>query len=301
MFIWSVPSVTTSCYHWFWVFWVFRRGAWREDSSLIQKIDGTHLVWIPVSANKSYHASTNTSIYDWRNWSDSTSSRPPMFEISASFLTISLSIFESMLGWGCLDMSSSIFVDLPVSIFQCTYCHEIHAPATGLQRLFFLGWIIAKYVLAAICQHLLWLHCSVSSMLRRGSWPIYVLVIMWREHYVICIGFRIGARVTYKLCTLMHASVHGADAGLHPKHVWPRWLSCLVARTFVLLRLDYTIVLTNEIWDQGVLSCRTDSMECSATQSCVQPAALACFRKKLQNFSIFKNDQVYGPDTILKL
>ena len=95
------------------------------------------------------------------------------------------------------------------------------------------------------CLINLWLHCSVSSMLRRGLWPIYVLVIMWREHYVIYIGFRSElvshtncAPWCMRLCMVLRRSTS--------ETCWPRWLNCLVARTFVLLRLDYTTCHAHE-------------------------------------------------------
>ena len=57
-------------------------------------------------------------------------------------------------------------------------------------------------------------------------------------------------------------------AGLHPKHVdlgdWAAWS---LAPSFCCVWIIRRATHTNEIWDQGVLSCRTDSMECSATRA----------------------------------
>ena len=215
------------------VFWAFRRGAWREDFSLIQKRRNSFGLDPGLSFKSSMLRQIPVSILEelkWNPWS--------MFEISASFLTIS---------WACESMlarlsrhASSIFVDF-VSFVHV--CHESSA-SDWFQQLFFLGWIIATSF-SLDCQHLLWLHCSVSSMLRRGSWPIYVLVIMWREHYVICIGFRseLGSHTNcapwcMRLCMVLRRSTS--------ETCWPRWLSCLVARTFVLLRLDYTTCHAHE-------------------------------------------------------
>ena len=103
------------------------------------------------------------------------------------------------------------------------------------------------------CQHLLWLHCSVSSMLRRGLWPIYVLVTMWREHYVIYIGFRseLGSHTNcapwcMRLCMVLRRSTS--------ETCWPRWLNCLVAASFCCVWIIRRATHTNEIWDQSVLS-----------------------------------------------
>ena len=81
----------------------------------------------------------------------------------------------------------------------------------------------------------------------------------------------IRTRITYKLCTLMHASVHGAA----PVYIRNMFTSVTDlqgwARTFVLLRLVYTACHAHGRNlgppDQIVLSCRTDSMECSATRA----------------------------------
>ena len=153
------------------VYWVFRRGAWQKDSSLIQKRRNS----FGLDPGFSYKSSMLRQIpvflleeFKWKPWS--------MFEISASFSTIS---------WACesiLDRlsrhASSISVDF-VSFVHV--CHESCA-SDWFPRLFFLEWIIATSF-SPDCQHLLWLHCSVSSMLRRGLLPIYILVIIWREQW----------------------------------------------------------------------------------------------------------------------
>ena len=162
------------------VYWTFRRGAWREDSSLIQKRRNS----IGLDPGFSFKSSTLRQIpvsilqaLKWDPWS--------MFEISASFSTISWAC-ESILARSSRH-ASSISVDF-VSFVH--FCHE-SSGSDWFQRLFFLDWIIATSF-SPNCLHLLWLtlNCSVSSMLRWGLLPIYILGIMWREPYATYIGFR---------------------------------------------------------------------------------------------------------------
>ena len=86
----------------------------------------------------------------------------------------------------------------------------------------------------------------------------------------------IRTRITYKLCTftLLDAPLLDACvcawccAGLHPKHVdlgdRTAWS---LAPSFCCVWFIRRATHTNEIWDQIVLSCRTDSMECSAARA----------------------------------
>ena len=65
----------------------------------------------------------------------------------------------------------------------------------------------------------------------------------------------------------MHASVHGAV----PVYIRNMLTSVteLPGRSHLRSAASglYVATHTNEIWDQSVLSCRTDSMECSATRA----------------------------------
>ena len=261
------------------VYWVFRRGACREGSSLIQKRRNSFGLDPGFNFKSSTLRQIPVSILEalkWDPWS--------MFEISASFSTIS---------WPCECIlarssryASSISVDF-VSFVQV--CHESSA-SDWFQRLFFLEWIIATSF-SPDCQHLLWLHCSVSSMLRWGLLPIYILVIMWREHYAIYIGFRSKLELHTNCkpwCMRLFMVLRRSTS----ETCWPRWLSCLVARTFVLLHLVYIrrATHTNEIWDQIVFSCRTDSMEYSATRAACN-RSLCVFPETLKTFLFI---QVYG-------
>ena len=213
------------------VYWAFSRGAWWEDSSLIQKRRNSFGLDPGFSFISSTLRQIPVSILEelkWDLWS--------MFEISASFSTIS---------WACETIfarssrhASSISVDF-VSFVHV--CHESSA-SDWFQRLFFLECIIATSF-SPDCQLLLWLRCSVSSMLRRGLLPIYILVIMWREHYAIYIGFRskLELHTNYApwcLCMVLRRSTS--------ETCWPQWLNCLVARTFVQLHLVYTTCHAHE-------------------------------------------------------
>ena len=74
-------------------------------------------------------------------------------------------------------------------------------------------------------------------------------------------------------------------AGLHPKHVdlgdWATWS---LAPSFCCVWIIRRATHTNKIWDQIVLSCRTDSVECSATRAACN-RWLCVFPEKTLNFS----------------
>ena len=78
----------------------------------------------------------------------------------------------------------------------------------------------------------------------------------------------IKTRITYKLCTLMHASVFGA-ARVYIRNMYGLLrLNCLVARTFVLLRLVYTTCREHERNLGPDLSQLPDrQLECSASRA----------------------------------
>ena len=132
------------------------------------------------------------------------------------------------------------------------------------QRLFFLEWIIATS-LSPDCQHRLWLHC-VSSKQRQGLLPIYILVIMWQEHYAIYIGFR--SKLELQIVYLDACVCAWCCAGLHPKHAdFSDWTAWSLGPSFCCIWVIRHAAHKNEIWFQVVLGCRADSMQCSATRS----------------------------------
>ena len=148
-------------------------------------------------------------------------------------------------------------------------------PATGFSDYSFSSGLLLRR--SRRITSIFWLHCSVSLMLRWGLLPIYILVILWREHYAIYIGLRSKFELhtncapwCMRLCMVLRRSTS--------ETCWPQWLNCLVARCciWVILRAAHT----NEIWVQVDLSCRTDSMECPATRAACS-RWLACSREKL--------------------
>ena len=74
-------------------------------------------------------------------------------------------------------------------------------------------------------------------------------------------------------------------AGLHPKHVdLSDWTAWSLAPSFCCIWVIRRAAHTNEIWDQIVLSCWTDSMECSATRAACNRCV---FPEKPENFSFY--------------
>ena len=111
----------------------------------------------------------------------------------------------------------------------------------------------------------------------------------------------IRTRITYKLCTLMHASVHGVA----PVYIWNMLTSVteLPGRSHLRSAASglYDVPRTrNEIWDQIVLGCRTDCMECSATRA-ARNRWLCVFPEKTENFSFHPGLWSWPWFTLLKL
>ena len=93
----------------------------------------------------------------------------------------------------------------------------------------------------------------------------------------------------------MHASVHGV-APVYIRNMFTS-VTELPGRSHLRSAAsglyDVPRAHTNKIWDQIVLSCRTDSMECSATRAAHNRWLCVFPEKKLKTFLLI---QVYGPD-----
>ena len=224
------------------VFWVFRRGAWRVRLQLNPECKTELQFGLDpgLSFKSSMLRQIPVSILEELKWNPLS-----VFEISASSIL-------SNLAWACESRYSQVvstcFFHLRwTSSASCTL-HVIRraAPATGFSDVFFLGWIIAtsfSLVIASIFSGstAAWHQCCGEVW-----WPIYVLVTQCDgNYYVIYIGFWSEleshtncAPWCIRLCTVLRRFTS--------ETCWPRWLNCLVARTFVLLRLDYTTCHAHE-------------------------------------------------------